>query len=95
MGSSKIKPQATSWFALACLLLLGSVWGSTIVITKHVVSTGNQALGLIFWQLLLGAVLLSFVARLKRAPLPLTMVTVVQLNTIFRKIGAYQYSLRR
>ena len=76
----------TRYLSLTCLLLLGSVWGSTIVITKHVVSTGHQALGLIFWQLLLGAVLLSFVARLKRAPLPMSWLHI-RFYTVVALIG--------
>jgi drug/metabolite transporter (DMT)-like permease len=66
------KPQPTTLFSLAFLLLLGSVWGSTIIMMKHAVSTGHQPLGLIFWQLVLGAVLLSVIARWQGAPLPMT-----------------------
>jgi len=76
----------TRYLSLTCLLLLGTVWGSTIVITKHVVSTGHQALGLIFWQLLLGAVLLSFVARFKRAPLPMSWLHI-RFYTVVALIG--------
>tara|TARA_B100000780_G_C20935323_1_gene372915 strand:- start:358 stop:552 length:195 start_codon:yes stop_codon:yes gene_type:complete len=58
-----VKPHAANLFALAWLMVLGGVWGTTIVITKHVVSTGHQPLGLIFWQLAMGAILLSIIAR--------------------------------
>lgn len=64
------------WLALACLLLLGAVWGSTIIITKHVVSTGHQALGLIFWQLLVGALLLGVIAKVKKTPFPLSGIHI-------------------
>jgi drug/metabolite transporter (DMT)-like permease len=68
-----IKTSSATFFALACLLLLGSVWGSTIVIMKHVVSTGYQPLGLIFWQLALGAVVLSTISRLQGKTLPMSL----------------------
>ena len=66
------KKHTANFFALAWLLLLGSVWGSTIVITKHVVSTGYQPLGLIFWQLALGALLLSIISVFQKTQLPMT-----------------------
>jgi drug/metabolite transporter (DMT)-like permease len=70
------KPKSATLFSLTCLLLLGSVWGSTIVIMKHVVSTGHQPFGLIFWQLALGAVLLSVIARWRGIPLPMGWVHI-------------------
>lgn len=72
VDNSSVKPNSANLFALAWLLLLGIVWGSTIVITKHVVSTGYQPLGLIFWQLALGALLISVIARLQKTPLPMS-----------------------
>ena len=86
MGNSLLKRKPADLFALGCLLLLGSVWGGTIVITKHVVSTGHQALGLIFWQLLLGAILLSIVAHLKNSPLPMSWLHL-RFYTIVALIG--------
>lgn len=86
MDSPSLKHKPASLFALTCLLLLGSVWGSTIIITKHVVSTGHQPLGLIFWQLLLGAILLSIVARLKHTPLPMSWLHI-RFYTIVALIG--------
>ncbi|HIG36743.1 MAG TPA: DMT family transporter [Oceanospirillaceae bacterium] len=65
-----------SFYALSFLLLLGSVWGSTIVMMKHAVSTGYQPLGLIFWQLTLGAVVLTALGKAKNKPLPLGWVNV-------------------
>jgi len=65
-----------SFYALSFLLLLGNVWGSTIVMMKHAVSTGYQPLGLIFWQLALGAVVLTALGKAKNKPLPLGWVNV-------------------
>jgi drug/metabolite transporter (DMT)-like permease len=44
---------------LAFLLLLGAGWGATQTLSKIAVSTGHQPLGLIFWQLVIGVVLLG------------------------------------
>ncbi|WP_108815275.1 DMT family transporter [Loktanella sp. Alg231-35] len=41
------------------LLLLGCGWGLTQPLTKITVTAGYQPLGLVFWQLLIGAVLLG------------------------------------
>lgn len=76
MLESIVKPPSAALFALASLLLLGAVWGSTIVIMKHVVSTGYQPLGLIFWQLALGAAVLSVIGWLQGKPLPLGLVNI-------------------
>lgn len=68
--------QLAKLLALAFLLLLGTVWGSTIVMMKHAVSTGHQPLGLIFWQLVLGTVLLSALAIKQGKKLPLGVVNL-------------------
>lgn len=72
MAKTTVKAHPTSLLAFICLVLLGSFWGSTIVIMKHVVSTGYQPLGLIFWQLALGVLLLSMITRLQGTPLPMS-----------------------
>ena len=69
-----LKLNPTNLLPLAWLLLLGSVWGSTIIITKHIVSTGHEPLGLIFWQLAFGALLLSIMARVQGTSLPTSWV---------------------
>ena len=86
MGNTPVKSRPANLFALACLLLLGCVWGSVIIITKHVVSTGHQPLGLIFWQLVGGAVLLSVIARLQGTPLPMSW-THIRFYTIVAVVG--------
>ena len=80
------KKHTASFFALAWLLLLGSVWGSTIVVTKHVVSTGYQPLGLIFWQLALGALLLSIISVFQKTQLPMTWAHI-RFYTIVALVG--------
>jgi drug/metabolite transporter (DMT)-like permease len=95
-----LKLNPTNLLPLAWLLLLGSVWGSTIIITKHIVSTGHEPLGLIFWQLAFGALLLSVIARFQGTSLPMSWVhlrfyTIVALvgtvipNTFTYMVAAY------
>lgn len=72
MNNPSRTPRLANLFALTWLMVLGSVWGGTIIITKHVVSTGHQPLGLIFWQLAMGATLLSVIARLQGSRLPMS-----------------------
>jgi len=95
-----LKLNPTNLLPLAWLLLLGSVWGSTIIITKHIVSSDYQPLGLIFWQLAFGALLLSIIARFRNTSLPMSWAhvrfyTVVALvgtvipNTFTYMVAAY------
>lgn len=41
------------------MLLIGLLWGGTIPLSKVAVSTGHKPLGLIFWQLVLGVIVLG------------------------------------
>ena len=54
------------------LLLLGIGWGSTQSLGKLAVSSGHQHFGLIFWQLVIGAVLLGAVNLLRRQSFAIT-----------------------
>jgi drug/metabolite transporter (DMT)-like permease len=53
----------------SALLVIGLIWGSTIPLSKIVVSSGHQPLGLIFWQLLFSSVLLGAIS-IRRRPAP-------------------------
>jgi drug/metabolite transporter (DMT)-like permease len=57
----------------AVLAASGLAWGSTQVLGKTAVSTGHQFMGLIFWQMLIGAVLLSAILLIRRAPFAVTV----------------------
>jgi drug/metabolite transporter (DMT)-like permease len=54
------------------LVVLGAGWGITQPLTKLAVSTGHGHFGLIFWQLVIGAVLMAVIALATRRRLPLT-----------------------
>ena len=95
-----LKLNPTNLLPLAWLLLLGSVWGSTIIITKHIVSSDYQPLGLIFWQLAFGTLLLSIIARFRSTSLPMSwahvrfysvvaLVGTVIPNTFTYMVAAY------
>lgn len=56
---------------MAMLCLLGAGWGFTQPMGKLAVSSGHAPLGLIFWQLVIGVVVLSGVQALRRRALPL------------------------
>jgi drug/metabolite transporter (DMT)-like permease len=47
---------------VAVLLLMGTAWGASQPLGKIAVSTGHQAFGLIFWQLVVGAIVLGAMA---------------------------------
>lgn len=51
---------------IGVLVLLGIGWGSTQSLGKIATSTGHQFLGLIFWQLLVGVLVLGPVMLLRR-----------------------------
>jgi drug/metabolite transporter (DMT)-like permease len=53
------------------LLFIGVSWGATQPLTKIAVSSGYQPLGLIFWQMLIGVVVLGLVNMIRRRPLPI------------------------
>ena len=55
------------------LLLLGIGWGSTQSLGKLAVSSGHQHFGLIFWQLVIGAVLLGAINLLRRQSFAITV----------------------
>ena len=60
----------------AVLLLLGCGWGLTQPLTKITVTAGYQPLGIIFWQMLIGAVVLGVFQWRKLRRLPVTRVTL-------------------
>jgi drug/metabolite transporter (DMT)-like permease len=57
---------------VSVLLVLGIGWGSTQSLGKMAVSSGHQHFGLIFWQLVIGAVLLGAVNVLRRRSFAIT-----------------------
>jgi drug/metabolite transporter (DMT)-like permease len=59
----------------ATLLVTGIGWGSTQVLGKIAVSTGHGHFGLIFWQTVIGVLLLAGLQVIRRKGLPVTWAT--------------------
>lgn len=67
------------------LLLLGIGWGLTQPLSKITVMSGYQPLGMVFWQMLIGAVLLGVLRwrQLRRVPFTLkTLAVWVMIATL-------------
>lgn len=58
-------PRNRNLVAWVAMLGIGLLWGSTIPMAKIAVSTGYQPLGLIFWQLVIGVLVLGVVLFFK------------------------------
>ncbi len=71
---------------LGILVLLGAAWGATQPMTKIAVSEGYRHFGLIFWQFVIGALLLGLINLIRRRPLPLG-VPQLRLYTVIALIG--------
>ncbi|KNG92549.1 DMT family transporter [Pseudaestuariivita atlantica] len=83
--------------ALLALLAMGAGWGMTIPLTKLAVSTGYGHFGLIFWQMVIGVVILGAVLVVRgRLPLRPTRVQVgvwlliAVIGTIIPNSASYQ-----
>ena len=64
--------SGSRWFLVAVLVMLGVGWGSTQSLGKMATATGHQPFGLIFWQLVIGAVVLGAVSVVRGRGLVLT-----------------------
>lgn len=80
---------------LAMLVLMGAAWGSTQPLSKIAVSTGHGQFGLIFWQLVIGALLMGVVTLVRRERVPLRFATIKVLvfialiGTIIPDLASY------
>lgn len=59
------------WALLGVLILLGAGWGATQPMMKIAVSEGYRHFGLIFWQFVVGALVLGLILVVQAKPLPL------------------------
>ena len=75
---------------------MGAGWGLSQPLTKIAVSTGYGHFGLVFWQLIIGAMLMAALCLVRRSPLPLTAPTVrlyliiALIGTVFPNTLSYQ-----
>ena len=61
---------------VAMLVAMGLGWGSTQPLGKIAVSTGHKQFGLIFWQMVVGIVLLGAILIVQRRRIPITRQTL-------------------
>jgi len=86
----------TKLFLTGVLFVLGMGWGMTIPLSKLAVSTGYRHFGLIFWQLVIGAVLMAGISLLRRRRLPVgrkqmrTFLIIALLGTVLPNSASYQ-----
>lgn len=59
------------WLAIAQLLAVGTLWGSTFSVAKYAISHGVPPLGYAFWQCFGSALVLLAILALRRERLPL------------------------
>ena len=79
----------------AVLLIIGIGWALTMPLTKIAVSTGHQAFGLMLWQLVVGAALMSLIGLIRRRALPLhpgairTYIAIALIGAVFPNSLSY------
>ncbi|MCX7564798.1 DMT family transporter [Sulfitobacter sp. F26169L] len=80
----------------AFLIVMGAGWGASQPLTKIAVSTGYGHFGLVFWQQVIGAVLMAVVCRVRRKPLPRTKAAlrtyllIALIGTVLPNTMGYQ-----
>ena len=78
------------------LLIMGAGWGITSPLSKIAVSTGHQPLGLVFWQMVIGAVLLGVIVFVRGGRLALgrrqitLYLAIAFLGTILPNAASYR-----
>ena len=78
------------------LLIMGAGWGITLPLSKIAVSTGRQPLGLVFWQMVIGAVLLGAIVFVRGGRLALgrrqiaLYLAIAFLGTILPNAASYR-----
>ena len=83
-------------FFSAVLIVLGAGWGLTVPLTKIAVSTGFGHFGLIFWQLVIGSVLMAILSLLRGKGLPVSWpalrvcFVVAMIGTLIPNSASYQ-----
>ena len=71
---------------MACLALMGAGWGVTQPLAKIAVSAGYRHIGLIFWQMVIGALVMALIQVVRRRRLVLTG-PAIRLYALIALIG--------
>ena len=73
-------------FLFACLALMGAGWGVTLPLAKIAVSEGYRHIGIIFWQMLIGAVVMAAIQFVRKRRFPIG-VAQLRVFVIIALIG--------
>ncbi|MEL7150001.1 MAG: DMT family transporter [Pseudomonadota bacterium] len=90
------RPSSSTVFLFAVLIVMGAGWGLTQPLSKIAVSTGYRHFGLVFWQLVIGALALGIIQVLKRRALRLdpaalrVYVFIALVGTIIPNSASYE-----
>lgn len=88
--------RGTRLHLVAFLALLGAGWGASQPLAKIAVSEGYRHFGLVFWQLVIGSVLLGAILLVRRRPLPLgapylrLYAVIALIGTVLPNSASYQ-----
>ncbi|MEM9969661.1 MAG: DMT family transporter [Pseudomonadota bacterium] len=83
-------------FLILCLALMGAGWGITQPLSKIATSEGYRHIGLVFWQMTLGAVFLTVFQILRRRPLIVSApafrvyVIIALIGTLLPNSASYE-----
>ncbi len=83
-------------FLLGCLVLMGAGWGMTQPLAKIAVSGSYRQFGLVFWQLAIGAVVLSLVQIVRRRrlrwdrPAVTVYLVIALIGTVLPNSASYE-----
>ncbi|MEO0655259.1 MAG: DMT family transporter [Pseudomonadota bacterium] len=83
-------------FLVFLLALFGAMWGATQPLSKIAVSTGYRALGLVFWQFVIGAIILYAVTRLRGKRVPMerphlkVYLVIALIGTLLPNTASYE-----
>jgi drug/metabolite transporter (DMT)-like permease len=92
----EVRVRESRFFLLGVLALLGAGWGASQPLAKIAVSEGYRHFGLVFWQLVLGAILLGAILLLRGKPLPLGRAhlkfyaVIALIGTVLPNAASYQ-----
>lgn len=88
--------MSRNWGPMLALLVMGAGWGITSPLSKIAVSSGHQPLGLVFWQMVIGAVLLGAIVLVRGGRLALgrrqivLYLAIALLGTILPNTASYR-----
>ena len=86
MSQRGAPPVLIRLFLFGTLALMGAGWGMTLPLAKIAVSEGYRAFGLIFWQLVIGALALGGILW-ARGIRPRTDVAAMRVYLVIALIG--------